>query len=402
MPAPTTPDDTGPASPQADTAAPAPARRRTLPPAVGLLIVVALSITTAAVLIQRSALPPASYPPASEADRERVRPQGSTSQIDRIDDEFDLAGLTLDREHIISPSPNKDDIPSLTTADARPPGYQPPDHHHWEGQRPPAVVNASEDTLVPDDTDIIGVTVNGQSRAYPHTLLDRHECINDTLGGVPIAVTYCPLCDSATIFDRRMGQGENQVTLEFGVSGLLYNSNVLLYDRTHHALWSQVMLTAVSGPFAGQPLRYLDGWAITTLGQWKQLHPDTTLVTYDTGLRRYPPRTYARRGYPGYFESDRLIFPVNQEDDRLPHKTPVIGVVHGGSARAYLVSAIDRVWQDTLGDGASITLRGDGQGGVAVVDMPEGTQVTHTFWYAWVAFHPETELVTELPEEEEE
>jgi len=393
MPDPTTPDGPDPGSPTPD--GPGPAGRKPLPPALGLIIVVAL-LTATAVIIASKRSPIRNASPGATPPAQRPH-NASTGQLERIDDEFDLAGLTLDREHIVSPSPNKDDIPSLTTADARPPGYQPPDHHHWEGHRPPAVVNASEDHLVPDDTDIIGVTVNGESRAYPHTLLDRHECINDTLGGVPIAVTYCPLCDSATIFDRRMGKGDQQVTLEFGVSGLLYNSNVLLYDRTHHALWSQVQLTAVSGPFAGQPLRYLDGWAITTLGQWKQKHPDTTLVTYDTGLRRYPAWAYERRGYPDYFEHDMLMFPVTREDDRLPNKTPVIGVVLGDTRRAYLVSAIQGQWQDTLGTDATLTLQGDGQGGVAVVDMPEGTQVTHTYWYAWVAFHPETELVTQMP-----
>ncbi len=125
---------------------------------------------------------------------------------------FDLTGLTIDRQRIKAGGPTKGGIPSLTAPISVP------------------IVNAE---FLSDQARVVGVTVHGQSRAYPLNVLNWHECINDMLGGVPIAIIYCPLCDSVSVVDRRL----DDRILEFGISGLLYNSNVLLYGRQDHALW---------------------------------------------------------------------------------------------------------------------------------------------------------------------
>jgi len=127
--------------------------------------------------------------------------------------QFDLRNLTIPMDQLLHGGPPKDGIPALT--------------------EPKTVRVARADFLLPDDR-IVAVTKNDESRAYPIRLLNWHEIVNDTLGGVPIAVVYCPLCDSVTVVDRRM----DGAALEFGVSGMLYQSNVLMYDRTHNALWS--------------------------------------------------------------------------------------------------------------------------------------------------------------------
>ena len=158
---------------------------------------------------------------------------------------FDLSNSVIPRDEIIASGMVKDGIKALlnpdkiTAADA-------------------ARINKDErgKYLVSRDR-VIGVYLNGEARAYPVRVLCWHEVINDTLGGIPIAVTYNPLCDSAAVFSRRAGDE----VLEFGISGLLYNSNLLFYDKRPKAegesLWSQLKMSAIAGPRAGQELDVL-------------------------------------------------------------------------------------------------------------------------------------------------
>lgn len=277
--------------------------------------------------------------------------------------QFDTKGLTIPRDQIRAGGPPKDGIPSLTNPKTA----------------------GLEDAKYADGDRMVVVTVDDATRAYPIKVLNWHEAINDKLGGVPLAVIYCPLCDSASVVDRRMGDD----TLEFGISGLLYNSNVLLYDRKHNALWSQVGLEAVSGPHAGESLKHLP-WSITTFGQLKKTHPKASVVTTETGHRR----NYARNPYARYFANDRLMFPVAHDDDRLRNKEPVVGVQVGNQTKAYAITQIVKGGgevTDRLGD-HRITLKADDAGNVSVVEAPAEARTVHTFWFAWVAFHPKTEL----------
>lgn len=285
---------------------------------------------------------------------------GGFATVVNLDEAFDWSGLTIEREAIHLGGPTKDGIPSLTD---------------------PPHIAAIEADFLPNDARIIGVTVDGESRAYPVGVLNWHEVINDTLGGAPIAVIYCPLCDSVSVVDRRL----DGATLEFGVSGLLANSNVILYERTTDGLWSQVKLEAVSGPHAGRTLKHLGDWSVETFGQWKVSRPAGTVVTFDTGHQR----NYSHSPYGGYFMSDRLMFPAEPRDESLPNKTPVLGVRIGDIARAYPLKVIDGEVRDTLA-GEQIVLRGDGQGAVVIEQLPDGARAIHTFWFAWYAFHPDT------------
>jgi len=277
--------------------------------------------------------------------------------------QFNTKGLTIPRDQIRSGGPPKDGIPSLTD---------------------PKTITVA-DAKYADGDRMVVVTVDEATRAYPIKVLNWHEAINDKLGEVPFAVIYCPLCDSASVVDRRMGDA----TLEFGISGLLYNSNVLLYDRKHNALWSQVGLEAVSGPHAGESLKHLP-WSITTFEQLKKTHPKASVVTTETGHRR----NYARNPYARYFANDRLMFPVAHHDHRLKHKEPVVGVQVGDHTKAYPIARIVKAGgkvTDRLGD-HKITLKADDAGNVAVVEAPADARTVHTFWFAWVAFHPKTAL----------
>ena len=280
---------------------------------------------------------------------------------------FDLSNLTIPVDQLLRGGPPKDGIPALAE---------------------PKIGRAAQAEFLSPDDRIVAVTKNEESRAYPIRMLNWHEIVNDTLGGVPIAVVYCPLCDSVTVVDRRIA-GE---TVEFGVSGLLYQSNVLMYDRTHDALWSQILLEAVSGPHAGKSLTHYSGWAMTTFERWKGEHPSGTVVTFETGHQR----NYGRSPYDDYMVNDALYFPVKRADDRLGQKDRIIGVRVGDLVRAYPLAAVheapSRRLRDVMSGGEVIIEADEKSGYTAVLKVPDGAHVIHTFWFSWAAVHPETEI----------
>ena len=295
---------------------------------------------------------------AGQAQSSSRKPQHSLGQ-------FNTENLAVPREQILSGGPGKDGIPALTT---------------------PKLLSVKDAAFLRDTDRVVMVDIGGDTRAYPLSILNWHEVVNDVVSEVPIAVVYCPLCDSATVVDRRIA-GK---TLEFGVSGLLLNSNVLFYDRTDNALWSQAGLVAISGPQAGRSLKHLP-WRITTAAVLRQEHPDARVLDVDTGHRR----DYSRNPYASYFMNDQLMFPVAREDKRLSTKARVVGVKRGDASRAYpvdlIVSQPGRTLSDTWGE-KRLVLTADGQGGVSVVEMPDDALVVYTFWFAWAAFHPGTDL----------
>lgn len=280
---------------------------------------------------------------------------------------FDLRKSTIPAKRIIGGGPPKDGIPALTD---------------------PKLIAAREATYLQPDDRVVGVAIGDVTRAYPLRILDYHEVINDRMGETPIAVTYCPLCDSAVVFDRRTKLGER----EFGVSGLLFNSNVLMYDRggQPESLWSQVMAEGVSGPAARIPLKTLPV-ELTTWQDWMTRHPQTTVLSSDTGHAR----NYGQLLYAAYFASPDLMFAVKPLDRRLPAKTPVLGVWTANAARAYAVSKFSgesRQLAERL-NGKSLTLEYDARSRNLRVSLAdEEVQWMYSFWFAWAAFRPKTEL----------
>ncbi len=216
---------------------------------------------------------------------------------------------------------------------------------------------------------------------------------------MPIAVTYNPLCDSAAVFEREV-DGE---TLDFGVSGLLYNSNMLMFDRRLEAagesLWSQLLGRAVAGPAAeaGPRLVHL-ACSLVTWADWKARHPQTTVIDRDPRMiKRYKETNYAT-----YFQSSRLMFPVEPPPPLggPDPKARVVAVAAGGERRVYLLSSIAAQagsggrWTDTVG-GTTVRFdyRPDPQR--VAVRGPAGDTalaVIHAFWFAWHASHPDDEL----------
>ena len=283
---------------------------------------------------------------------------------------FDLRNATIPRNEIRSGGPPKDGIPALTD---------------------PQSVAAEDAAYLRANDRVVGVVVGKEARAYPLKILNYHEVVNDRLDGIPFAVTYCPLCDSVVVFDRRTDSGER----EFGVSGLLYNSNVLMYDRRGRpeSLWSQVMAKGVSGPGARKDLDVLPA-DLTTWQEWLARHPETDVLSDRTG---YAGNNYRANPYRDYFAGRNLMFPVKPMNNRLPAKSMVLGVWSDGKARAYPLAAfrteVEGLEQNL--DVKRFTLAYDaGHKTLRVVDADEGLHWMYSFWFAWYAFHPQTDVYT--------
>lgn len=179
--------------------------------------------------------------------------------------------------------------------------------------------------------------MGSDARAYPLPVLARHEIVNDVVGGRPLAITYCPLCLTGIVFDRRV---DGRV-VEFGVSGKLLMNDLVMYDRDTESLWSQILGEAITGTHRGRRLTVVDSLQ-TTWGVWRELHPNSLVLDNEIGSDRY-------QGY--YANDDSGVHGDFVQDDRLPDKAIVLGVVVNGEPRAYPLAFAGRspVVNDVLG-----------------------------------------------------
>jgi hypothetical protein len=276
---------------------------------------------------------------------------------------FVLEPASIPIDQILRGGPPRDGIPALDS---------------------PQVV-AAADAPWSSQERVIGIESGGVARAYPLSILVWHELVNDTLGGVPLLVSYCPLCGTALVFDRRIDERVHR----FGVSGLLYRSDLLMFDRETESLWSQIAGRAVTGPVRDQRLQLIRS-RTTRWGDWKQAFPETTVLSAVTGHRR----EYARSPYRDYASSRRLMFPVDL-DRRYHPKLPTLGLrMADGRARAYPSSEIERAGgqvNDRFA-GHEVTIRYDPDAKLFDVEAPDELEVIEGFWFAWAAFHPEGEV----------
>lgn len=309
-------------------------------------------------------------------------------------------------DEIVSGGPPQDGIPSIDN---------------------PKFVSVSEaDKFLQDADQVVGLNVNGDIRAYPLQILVWHEIVNDNVGGTPVAVTYCPLCFTNQVFNRTVdGQ-----TVEFGTSGKLYNSNLVMYDRNSNSLWSQALGQAIVGKHAGLKLDRIP-FDVAFWREWKQLYPDTNVLSRDTGSSR----PYGADPYGSYYSNNDLFFPVSNKDDRLELKEIIVGLENGGQFKAYKLQQIQdtRVINDRIGDkslalfslhpfmvrvfdstldgqklefqynknSSKITDKQTGSewnfDGIGTAGPMKGKHLLRLpydegFWFEWVAFHPKTAL----------
>ncbi len=221
----------------------------------------------------------------------------------------------------------------------------------------PKLETAEEaDYLLPDDL-VFGVEINGDARAYPLRIMGWHEMFNETIGGVPVALTYCTLCGAGILFETQVeGRGEPFI---LGSSGFLYRSNKLMYDRQTDSLWNQFTGRPVSGPLlhSGIELK-IRPVVITTWAKWRAQHPDTKALSLETGHdRNYDSGAVYRK----YFNSPDLMFPaIVRNEAHLRRKDYIFGIRVVGAAKAWPLAAFEKepVINDTIG-ARNIVLVGD-------------------------------------------
>ncbi len=209
---------------------------------------------------------------------------------------------------VLDGGPGRDGIPSLTN---------------------PRFVGAQSASLLSDDDLILGFKNGDDIRAYPHIILDWHEIINDNIGDVSLAVTYCPLTGTGIGWNRVINEKETT----FGVSGLLYNTNLIPFDRATNSNWSQMLNESVNGSLVGQKVDLIM-MVETNWKTWKTMYPNTTVVGVDTGFSR----TYGVSPYGDYSTNDsRILFPILR-DNRLPLKERVHAITDGEKSKVYRFS----------------------------------------------------------------
>lgn len=186
--------------------------------------------------------------------------------------------------------------------------------------RQPKMIGAAKATYLEDSNIVFGIEVNGEARAYPKRILAWHEMFVDKVGGIPVAGVYCTLCGTVILYKTQ----HNGTNHELGTSGFLYRSNKLMYDKATQSLWSTLEGKPVIGPLVnkGIQLEYLSV-VTTTWEQWKELHPETTVLSLNTGHRRnYDERV----AYKDYFATDDLMFTVPKIDTSLKNKDEVLSI----------------------------------------------------------------------------
>lgn len=281
---------------------------------------------------------------------------------------FDLRDAAIPAEEIVPGGPQRDGIPAIDR---------------------PKFIPVSEVEYLEVYDRVLGIVRNGLARAYPIRILNWHEIVNDRFGYEPVVITYCPLCGSGVAYLATVA-GQSRT---FGVSGLLYNNDVLLYDRETESLWSQILSQAVSGPSNGSELEMIP-LSHTTWGDWRRKHPNCQVLSPDTGFNR----DYGRDPYTGYVNTERTMFPLSHQDDRYHAKERVLGVEINNQYIAFPFSELvkEALPLKTRFNGEDLVINFD--------EIHESARVTDAtgevipgiilYWFAWVAFHPDTEVFT--------
>ncbi|MFC1748654.1 DUF3179 domain-containing protein [Pseudomonadota bacterium] len=284
--------------------------------------------------------------------------------------DFDINNSDISPEEIHRGGPPRDGIPSIDNPDFSTPRLS----NH-----------------LPATDRVLGLSHKGESKAYPISIMNWHEIVNDTIGDMPVVVTFCPLCGTGVAFSSHAG-GKR---LNFGVSGLLYNSDVLLYDRETESLWSQLLTRSISGPMKGTRLKLIP-LEHTTWGDWIKRHPDTKVLSENTGYAR----DYDRDPYAGYENSQGTYFPVSHRDPRYHPKERVLGIEIKGIFKAYPFAELSKT-NGLINDhinGTPVTIHYDKESHSARIQGAKGENLAGitAFWFAWIAFHPES-LVFKAP-----
>ncbi|MGI9407279.1 MAG: DUF3179 domain-containing protein [Hyphomicrobiaceae bacterium] len=289
----------------------------------------------------------------------------------------DFSQKTIEWPSVLSGGPPKDGIPSI--------------------DKPRFIATSAVTDLAPTEP-VIGLTVNGEARAYPLRVLMWHEIVNDTLGGVPVAITYCPLCNAAIVFDRR----HDGRVLDFGTTGKLRNSDLVMYDRQTESWWQQFTGEGIAGEFAGQSLKMLPS-RLDAFARFVERNPDgQVLVPTNPGMR-----PYGRNPYTSYDSSVRPFLyngalPEGIEPmarvivvDGADGKPVAIEMAHLRARKELKMDGVELSWspgQNSALDTDRIS-RGRDVGNVMAQRNGKDVRYDVTFAFVFHAFHPDGRIV---------
>ncbi|MBT6690982.1 DUF3179 domain-containing protein [Candidatus Parcubacteria bacterium] len=279
----------------------------------------------------------------------------------------DTTKTSIDIDLILSGGPGKDDIPALSN----------PKFTSIEG------------ASLKDKAFGVLVNMDGEKRYYPYNIMVWHEIVNDSIGDNDFAVTFCPLCGSAIVIDRNVG---GQI-LDFGVSGYLYESNLLMYDRQTESLWSQARGEAVVGDYVGSKLQVLDMQLISFL-ELKQKHNDALVLSQDTGHSR----DYSFYPYDNYESSDNLYFPVSVSDNRFSAKEVMYSFSLDDQYISFPQEGLQENGVETLNlNGYSVSAQRDGDE-IVVINNGQKVPGYYEMWFSWATHHQNDGIVWEMNE----
>ena len=267
----------------------------------------------------------------------------------------------IDLAQLLNGGPPKDGIPSIDS---------------------PQFVSAAK-TPFADDEWVVGIEVNGEAKAYPYGILNWHEIVNDTIGGVNVAVSYCPLCDTILAFER----GDRT----FGVSGKLYQSCLVMFDRVNDTLYAQPWGLGVVGSEVNRFLTRIPA-VKTRLGPWLDRHPDSLVLSTNTGYTR----DYSRYPYGSYDLDDRIIFPVRNQEQLTETPKEIVTYIwepdrdkphnfFSGDSRQFVHRDLRQMGQQEVEfNGTQVIARWDEQLQTAIVEDKDGNPIPSSTAYAFV------------------
>lgn len=304
----------------------------------------------------------------------------------------------------------------------------------------PKYESVLETTWLEDEDWVISYERDGDARAFPVKIMNWHEIVNDTIGGLEVLVSYCPLCRSGLVFDRHLNVADvppeaqgvlpDDAVLSFGNTGSLYENDMVMYDRDSDSQWFQVGGEALTGALHGTKLKRLPA-SMMRWAQFKENYPTGKVLSRETGHRR----DYSRDAFANYNKNQQqLFFPISEIDDRLPAKSRVLGLEFDEISKTYNLDALkDGVYADRIGsqlvalfvqqsagvaydprvEGLTLSfeLKEDqfvdeqtgstwGFSGKATAGALEGTQLerlvqANVYWFSWALVQPDTKIVPE-------
>jgi len=267
----------------------------------------------------------------------------------------------IDLAELLSGGPPKDGIPSI-------------DNPKFD---------TAQTTSFAQDEQVIGVVINGEAKAYPFGVMNWHEIVNDTVGGVNLSISYCPLCDTIVTFER-----DNST---YGVSGKLYQSCLVMYDRADDTLYSQPWALGVVGSQVNRNLTKVPAIK-TTLGAWLAKYPDSKILSTDTGYNR----DYLRYPYGDYYTNKQIIFPVSNQNQLTLHPKAIVSYIwqadnskphnlFSGASQQFVHEELKKVGEKVVRfNGRKIRARWDSQLDTVVVEELDGTPVPSSTAFAFV------------------